>query len=77
MIRLDTGEYDELLDVAPQHEPAISPDNLAGLFYTGGTTGTSKGVMLTHANLMANAVHTQLSRPLLPDDRYLTMAPPR
>ena len=31
--------------------------------------------MLTHANLMANAVHTQLSQPLLPDDRYLTMAP--
>lgn len=75
VIRLDTGEYDELLAVAPQREPVISPDSLAGLFYTGGTTGTSKGVMLTHANLMANAVHTQLSQPLLPDDRYLTMAP--
>ena len=48
---------------------------LAGLFYTGGTTGSSKGVMLTHANLMANAVHTQLGQPLVADDRYLTMAP--
>jgi long-chain acyl-CoA synthetase len=31
--------------------------------------------MLTHANLMANAVHTQISQPMLEDDRYLTMAP--
>ncbi|KAG1647435.1 Long-chain-fatty-acid--CoA ligase [Nymphon striatum] len=31
--------------------------------------------MLTHRNLMANAVHTQLVQPLLVDDRYLTIAP--
>ena len=75
VIRLDTGEYEDLLAVAPEREPAISPDTLAGLFYTGGTTGASKGVMLTHANLMANAVHTQLGQPLVADDRFLTMAP--
>ncbi len=75
VIRLDTGEYDELLAAAPESEPAIEPGTLAGLFYTGGTTGASKGVMLTHANLMANAVHTQLAQPIEGDDRYLTMAP--
>ena len=75
VIRLDTGEYDELLAAAPELEPAVAPDTLAGLFYTGGTTGSSKGVMLTHANLMANAVHTQIGQPLLDDDRYLTIAP--
>jgi long-chain acyl-CoA synthetase len=75
VIRIDTGEYDELLDGAPEQEPEVAPDHLAGLFYTGGTTGKSKGVMLTHANLMANAVHTQLAQPLFDDDRYLTMAP--
>ena len=75
VIRLDTGEYDELLAAAPELEPVVTPDTLAGLFYTGGTTGSSKGVMLTHANLMANAVHTQLGQPLVADDRYLTMAP--
>ena len=75
VIRIDTGEYEELLAGAPESTPEVSPDTLAGLFYTGGTTGASKGVMLTHANLMANAVHTQLAQPLVEDDRYLTMAP--
>ncbi len=32
-------------------------DDLAGLFYTGGTTGRSKGVMLTLTNLVVNALN--------------------
>ncbi len=75
VIRIDTGEYEELLAAAAESEPQVSPETLAGLFYTGGTTGASKGVMLTHSNLMANAVHTQLAQPLLEDDHYLTIAP--
>jgi long-chain acyl-CoA synthetase len=36
---------------------AIDPrDDLAALQYTGGTTGTAKGAMLTHLNLVSNAV---------------------
>jgi len=31
--------------------------DLAGIFYTGGTTGRSKGVMLSHGNLMVNALN--------------------
>ena len=33
---------------------AIGPDDLASLLYTSGTTGISKGVMLTHGNLACN-----------------------
>jgi long-chain acyl-CoA synthetase len=33
----------------------IGDDDIAGIFYTGGTTGRSKGVMLTHRNLVTNA----------------------
>ena len=37
----------------------IRPDDLAVLQYTGGTTGTPKGAMLTHANIFANVVQTE------------------
>lgn len=44
--------------VEPPH--AVDPQkDLAALQYTGGTTGISKGVMLTHANLIANAQQCQ------------------
>jgi long-chain acyl-CoA synthetase len=35
-------------------KPTIEPEDLAFLQYTGGTTGVSKGAMLTHRNLVAN-----------------------
>ena len=36
--------------------PSADPDDVAVLQYTGGTTGTPKGAMLTHRSLIANAV---------------------
>jgi len=38
------------------------PEDLVGLFYTSGTTGGPKGVMLTHRNLWANLVHSLIAR---------------
>ena len=37
----------------------IAPEDLAVLQYTGGTTGTPKGAMLTHGNVFANVVQTE------------------
>ncbi|MEI7429728.1 MAG: AMP-binding protein, partial [Betaproteobacteria bacterium] len=36
----------------------ITPDDIAFLQYTGGTTGVSKGAMLTHYNMLANLEQT-------------------
>ncbi len=53
----------------------VIEDDLAGLFYTGGTTGKSKGVMLTHRNLIANTFHYLSAIPQKSDDVMLVIAP--
>jgi long-chain acyl-CoA synthetase len=37
----------------------IAPDDVAVLQYTGGTTGTPKGAMLTHGNIFANVIQSE------------------
>jgi acyl-CoA synthetase (AMP-forming)/AMP-acid ligase II len=54
---VDSEEYSSRLDGAPSDPPRITdPSTLAWLFYTSGTTGKSKGAMLSHRNLMAMTV---------------------
>ncbi len=54
-------------------EPA--EDDLAGLFYTSGTTGGPKGVMLSHRNMYANTLHGMLVLDLQPGAVWLHSAP--
>jgi len=49
---------DALQSVEPVPDALRGEDDIACLFYTGGTTGRSKGVMLSHGNLWANAMAT-------------------
>ncbi|WP_018133175.1 fatty acid--CoA ligase [Effusibacillus pohliae] len=55
--------------------PELHEDDLAGIFYTGGTTGLPKGVMLTHKNLAVNAYQVALAIGYRSDDIYLHAAP--
>ena len=48
--------YQARLAAEPVKPPSTEPAELAWLFYTSGTTGRSKGAMLSHRNLMAMAV---------------------
>ena len=76
-----------VVTVAPDHVPAITdapaahdppppkPDDMALLMYTSGTTGVPKGVMLTQANLAANAQSISTEHGLEAGDRVLAVLP--
>jgi long-chain acyl-CoA synthetase len=55
----------------------ISPDNLAAIIYTGGTTAQAKGVMLSHRNLVSNALQTRHWMPEAQEgrERFLCILP--
>jgi long-chain acyl-CoA synthetase len=69
-------DYESLLKPA---EPAAlvesTEDDDAILLYTGGTTGRSKGVRLTHRNVVANGMQCAMEMGFRGSDTYLHIAP--
>ena len=59
-----TGAYEDLVgeaDDAPVESKLEDENEMLNLYYTSGTTGNPKGVMLTHRNIYANAMTTIIS----------------
>jgi long-chain acyl-CoA synthetase len=67
--------YEALATGAGRPAAVLDEDALAGIFYTGGTTGRAKGAMLTHRSLLANAKHVLIAWEYTAKDRYLHAAP--
>ena len=57
------------------HRPAMDGDAPVAIVYTSGTTGRSKGAVLTHNNLAANAIALVTCWRITSDDRYLAALP--
>lgn len=53
----------------------IEEDDLLEILYTSGTTGHSKGVMLTHRNIISNALSATTMISILPSDRLVSILP--
>lgn len=63
------------LKIAGINPPEIKEDNIASLLYTSGTTGHSKGVMLTHKNIVSDAIATSKIVEIGKGDRLLSILP--
>jgi acyl-CoA synthetase (AMP-forming)/AMP-acid ligase II len=69
--------FEQLIE---SHEPIEDErrggDDLAAVFYTGGTTGRSKGVMLSHTNLLTSSIGTLATEHFIsPEGTFLHAAP--
>ncbi len=65
----------DLHNLAPLPEIAVEEEDTASIIYTSGTTGFSKGVELTHRNLVWDAQQCATIQPISPADRFLSILP--
>jgi acyl-CoA synthetase (AMP-forming)/AMP-acid ligase II len=67
----------EAPEIRPEYhpEPIYAPDAILALIYTSGTTGKPKGVVLTHANVLANIDHSNYWMPFKEHGVHLHAAP--
>ena len=62
-------------DLADELAAAVRPDDIATLIYTSGTTGEPKGGMLSHANLISNALDASEKYAFAGQDISLSVLP--
>jgi acyl-CoA synthetase (AMP-forming)/AMP-acid ligase II len=73
----DAATYEALIAAGDPAEPEvrIDPRDVVYMMYTGGTTGSPKGVLLDHAGQMANTKCMLIEASVVPEDTLLTVMP--
>ena len=74
-VRLIEELPDAARGLAPRPQATVSPDEVIEVIYTSGTTGDPKGAMVTHRNILSDALAVAEVFPLGPSDRLLTILP--
>lgn len=76
IVRMDDLNILKSSEITANAEEFIpKPEDIASIIYTSGTSGASKGVMLSHANLIAQTKMSGELFPIVPDDIFLSILP--
>ena len=71
----DARPWDELPAHPPRDLPEVAAHDLASIFFTSGTTGLSKGVMMSHAHMTFFADQCVSLTRLTDEDTYMSVGP--
>jgi len=76
-LQVDAFDYEEVVEGFKGVPPEVpyEEDHIAQIYYTSGTTGRPKGVILTHKNICVHALGTVAELRLSDSDRWIHVAP--